>query len=193
MRARRGSTRSALLIAGMFLTGVALALVFEGRGRARSGAATVDSSDLSRPTPTATAALGISTVTNLDGQTVPLLNEGEPAIIMISSEVCAWCKQTFQDLRAMSAGRPMPRLRVITLEGAKEGQPMIDGAGLTGLQLLGPPDNSSAVSLTFRFQGTPTFFAVNKAGHVVRALLIPRERAMLSRLYKVMVGDADVP
>ena len=160
----------------------------------REPAATaVDTERANAEGPDAETTLGLATVKTVDGQVVPLLTRGEPAIIMISSEICEWCQQTFADLQAMSAGRPLPRLKVLTLEGAAEGAPMVRRAGLTGLQLIGPVDGPAMVSLTFRFQGTPTFFAIDQHGRVARALPGYQTRAVLAQLYKVMVGEADVP
>ena len=188
-RSRRGSITKAALIALLFLGGVALALSFERKPEAAS----IDTFGAEPSGPDAESVLGLSTVKTTTGQIVPLLTKGEPAIIMISSEICEWCKQTFADLQNMSAGRELPRLKVLTLEGAAEGIPMVKRAGLTGLQLIGPPDGPTTVSLTFRFQGTPTFFAIDKDGHVARSLPGYQSREVLARLYKVMVGESDVP
>ncbi|MEO7363347.1 MAG: hypothetical protein ABI120_23635 [Gemmatimonadaceae bacterium] len=189
IRSQRGSVTSAALIALLFLGGVALALTV---GRKPTGSS-VDTVRANAVGPDAETALGVSTVRTADGHVVPLLTKGEPAIIMISSEICEWCKQTFADLQAMSAGRPLPRLKVLTLEGAAEGAPMINRAKLIGLQLIGPVDGPAMVSLTFRFQGTPTFFAIDKSGRVARTLPGYQTRDVLAQLYKVMVGEADVP
>jgi len=188
-RSRRGSATTAALIALLFLGGVALALTLERKPTVSS----VDTVRANADGPDAETALGVSTVKTVDGHVVPLLTKGEPAIIMISSEICEWCKQTFADLQTMSAGRPLPRLKVLTLEGAAEGAPMVKRARLTGLQLIGPVDGPAMVSLTFRFQGTPTFFAIDQHGRVARALPGYQTREVLAQLYKVMVGDADVP
>lgn len=188
-RSRRGSIANAALIAVLFLGGVALALVFERKPATTA----IDTVRPNAEGPDAETALGISMVKTAAGQVVPLLTKGEPAIIMISSEICEWCKQTLADLQTMSAGRPLPRLKLLTLEGAADGGPMVKHAGLTGLQMIGPVDGPSKVSLTFRFQGTPTFFAVDQHGRVTQMLPGYQTRETLSRLYNVMVGDAEVP
>lgn len=188
-RSRRGSAKHAALIALLFVAGVALTLTFE-----RSPApGSVDTVRAPAEGPDAVTAVGVANVKTVDGQVVPLLTKGEPAIIMISSEVCEWCKQTFDDLRVMAAGRSLSRLKVLTLEGAAEGAPMIKGAGLNGVQLIGPVDGQSMVSLTFRFQGTPTFFAVDSNGRVARVLPGYQQKDVLLRLFNVMVGDAALP
>ena len=71
--------------------------------------------------PTAGQALGTFKVRDLNGRLVPLVTKGEPAIVMVSSVTCSWCKRALQDLGEMSAGRPLPRLKCLTLEGAPEG------------------------------------------------------------------------
>lgn len=189
-RTRRGSIAYAALIALLFLGGVALALTFERKTPAETS---VDKERAVVEGPAAELAIGVSQVKTIDGQLVPLLTAGEPAIVMISSEVCEWCKQTFADLQKLSAGRPLSRLKVFTLEGAAEGAPMVNAAKLNGVQLIGPSDARTMVSLTFRFQGTPTFFAVDRNGRVVRMMPGYQTGDVLAGLYRVMVGDADLP
>lgn len=187
-RARRGSIANAALIAVLFLCGIAIALSFERRSSDEANSGLID--PVARP---AEDALGVSKVKTINDSVVPLLTKGEPAIIMISSEVCEWCKKTLLDLRELSAGRPLPRLKLLTLEGAALGTDMVTKAGLKGLQLIGPVDGRTRVSLTFRFQGTPTFFAVDRNGNVAAMLPGYPARDVLTRWYNVMVGDADVP
>ncbi len=143
--------------------------------------------------PTAQQAIGTFKVTDLTGQVIPLHTKGEPAIVMISSRTCSWCKRALKDLGVMSAGRPLPRLKLLTLEGAGEGVPMLAKEKLTGAQLIGPAGSSEQVSITFRYPGTPTFVAIDRNGRVVRTLPgypIPDE---MKHWYAVMVGDQDVP
>jgi len=143
--------------------------------------------------PTAQQAIGTFTVTDLTGHVIPLHTKGEPAILMISSRTCSWCKRALKDLGVMSAGRPLPRLKLLTLEGAGEGVPMLAKEKLTGAQLIGPAGSSEQVSITFRYPGTPTFVAIDRNGRVVRTLPgypIPDE---MKHWYAVMVGDQDVP
>lgn len=176
----------------LFVGGVALALMY-GRGDNASSDTSSDSVQTGSVAPYAVDVLGTATVKDVDGRTVPLVVKGEPAIVMISSETCSWCKRTLSDLRELSAGRPMPRLRLLTLEGALEGKPMVDREGLNGVQLLGPVSGSSQVTLTFRYPGTPTFLAVNREGRVVQTMPGYPIRDVLKLWYNVMVGDADVP
>ena len=143
--------------------------------------------------PTAEQAIGTFKVTALNGKVIPLHTKGEPAILMISSRTCSWCKRALKDLGVMSAGRPLPRLKLLTLEGAGEGVAMLAKEKLTGAQLIGPAGSSDQVLLTFRYPGTPTFVAIDRNGRVVRTLPgypIPEE---MKHWYAVMVGDQDVP
>ena len=192
LRSRRGSASSAALIALLFLAGVALSLYY---GNARSAAGNDDTpkSVISRVRPSAGAALGTFVVKDTAGRTIPIVTPGEPAIIMVSSRTCEWCKQTFNDLHALAAGRPLVRLKLLTLEGASEGAPMLAHEGLHGAQLLGPNDGGDAVFLTFRYPGTPTFLAVDRDGHVSRTWPGYMDRTTLGQWYRVMVGDADAP
>lgn len=143
--------------------------------------------------PTAQQAIGTSKVTALNGTVIPLHTRGEPAILMISSRTCSWCKRALKDLGVMSAGRPLPRLKLLTLEGAGEGVPMLAQEHITGAQLIGPASNSDLTRITARYPGTPTFVAIDRNGRVVRTLPgypIPDE---MKHWYAVMVGDQDVP
>lgn len=143
--------------------------------------------------PTADEAIGSIKVTALNGKRIPLHTKGEPAILMISSRTCSWCKRALKDLGVMAAGRPLPRLKLLTLEGAGEGVAMLAQEQLTGAQLIGPAGGRDRQRLTERYRGTPTFVAIDRNGRVVRTLPgypIPDE---MKHWYAVMVGDQDVP
>lgn len=189
-RCRRGSAANAVLIALLFVCGVALALRF-GQPNTVRYTAEPRASDGERPT--AGAALGTFTVKDVAGHAVPLVTIGEPAIIMVSSRTCSWCRRTLADLGKMAAGRALPRLKLITLEGADEGTPMVAQEKLTGVQLLGPNGNAEAVFMMFRYPGTPTFLAVGRDGRVVETMPGYPDRDTLKRWFSVMVGDSDVP
>jgi len=120
--------------------------------------------------PTAERALGVSRVLDLSGRKVPLLIKGEPTIIMISSRTCSWCKRALKDLGEMSAGRPLPRITLLTLESAADGVPMVESEQITGARLVGPASATERSLITGRFPGTPTFVEVDSNGRVVRTL-----------------------
>lgn len=143
--------------------------------------------------PTVREALGRFAVRDARGRTVPLVPAGEPAVVMISSRTCGWCKRALGDLGAMAAGRPLPRLRLLTLEGAGEGAPMVAKEKISGAVLLGPADGADQVQLTFRYPGTPTFLAVDRRGRVVRTLPGYPIREELRHWFAVMVGERDTP
>lgn len=193
-RSRSGSARNAVLIALLFVTGVVLALTFDIR-RGQQDAALSDSAQpvKQKVAPLASDALNMSTARDLSDNVVPLIVAGEPAIIMISSRTCSWCKQALADLREFAGDRPVPRLRMITLEGASEGVPMIERAHLVGVQLLGPVDPRAQVALTFRYQGTPTFLAISKDGRLVNSIPGYPGKEMLQSWFRVMTGDTDLP
>ena len=143
--------------------------------------------------PTIARALGSLAVRGLDGNRVALATPGQPLVVMVSSETCAWCKRALKDLGELSAGRPLTRLTVITLEGAAEGAPMLAREGITGARLVGPADGADQVLFTFRFPGTPTFVAIDRNGRVVKTLPGYPIRAEMRRWFAVMVGDQDTP
>ena len=93
----------------------------------------------------------------------------------------------------MSQGRPLPRLTLLTLEGAAFGVPMLAKEHLSGAQLVGPAGSSDQVLLTFRYPGTPTFVAIDRNGRVVRTLPGYPIREELAHWFAVMVGDAETP
>ena len=143
--------------------------------------------------PSAERAIGAMKVRDIRGAVIPLITKGEPAIIMVSSVTCSWCKRTLKDLGELSAGRPLPRLKLLTLEGAAGGVPMVSKEGITGAQLIGPSGSSDQVLLTFRYPGTPTFVAIDRNGRVVATMPGYPMREVLKTWYAVMVGDSDVP
>lgn len=157
-------------------------------------AATVAGSDTaSQKAPTAEQAIGALKVRDIRGALIPLVTKGEPAIIMVSSVTCSWCKRALKDLGELSAGRPLPRLKLLTLEGAAGGVPMLSKERITGAQLIGPSGSSDQVLLTFRYPGTPTFVAVDRNGRVVATMPGYPMREVMKTWYAVMVGDSDVP
>ncbi len=137
--------------------------------------------------------LGALKVLNEHDKVVPLITKGEPAIIMISSTGCSWCKRALKDLGELSAGRPLPRLKLFTLEGAVGGAPMLAKEKIGGAQLIGPLGLNDQVLLTLRFRGTPTFVAVDRDGRVVASMPGYPMREVMKTWYAVMVGDQDVP
>lgn len=143
--------------------------------------------------PTVARALGSLAVRGLDGERVPLVTPGQPLIVMVSSETCGWCKRALKDLGELSAGRPLTRLTVITLEGAAEGAPMLAREGITGARLVGPAGGADQVLFTFRFPGTPTFVAIDRNGRVVKTLPGYPIREEMRHWFAVMVGDQETP
>jgi hypothetical protein len=143
--------------------------------------------------PTIGQLIGGARVTAPDGRVMPLHTKGEPTILMISSRTCSWCKRALKDLGEMAGGRPLPRLTLLTLEGAAAGLPMLAQEQLTGARLRGPATDTDRQRITARFGGTPTFVAIDRRGRVVRTLPgypIPDE---LRHWYAVMVGEQDIP
>lgn len=159
-----------------------------------SSSSTVAGTDTApQQAPTAEQAIGAFKVLDVNGQVIPLITKGQPAIIMVSSVTCSWCKRALKDLGELSAGRPLPRLKFLTLEGAADGAPMLAREHITGAQLIGPSGSSDQVLLTFRYPGTPTFVAVDRNGRVVATIPGYPMREVMKQWYAVMVGDQEVP
>ena len=201
----RAPRAGAITLANLVIAGVGLGIAVLA-GKRMFGSVDTDMPNLSgvsrvvagsdtapQQAPTAEQALGAFRVRNLAGKSEPLVTKGQPVILMVSSRTCTWCKRALKDLGELSAGRPLPRLKVITLEGAAEGVAMLAKEGITGAQLVGPVGSSDQVLLTFRYPGTPTFVAIDRNGRVVKTLPGYPIREEMKHWYAVMVGDQDVP
>jgi hypothetical protein len=162
----------------------------------REAAATVQA--LATDAPTGTPALsreglGSFPVRDVNGATVPIIAPGEPAIVMISSRGCGYCRLALRDLGQYAGGRPVPRLRLLTLEGAEDGVPMLETAGVTGAAPIGPATSQTQVLLTFRYRGTPTFVAVDAEGRIRGTMPGYPGPERLASWFDVMLGASDLP
>ncbi len=160
---------------------------------AREAGMAIDGDTAAQSAPTPEQTIGAFKVRNLQGKIVPLATKGQASIVMVSSVTCSWCKRALKDLGEMSGGRPLPQLKLLTLEGAADGAPMLAKEGITGAQLIGPAGSSDQVLLTFRYPGTPTFVAIDRNGRVVRTMPGYPIRQEMEHWFAVMVGDAETP
>jgi len=126
-------------------------------------------------------------VRNAEGEVVAAAPAGEAAVVMVSSITCGYCERSLRDLAAMAGGRPLPGLRVVTLEGAGPGARMLDRMGVRGAVSTGPVGNSEQVLLTFRIPGTPVFASVDSAGRLTDVVPGYPGPEGLASLYRVMV------
>lgn len=132
-------------------------------------------------------------IATLDGRTLSLTDAREPTVVMVSSTSCGFCKQALADLGEMSGGRAVPHLRVLTLEGAGDGAPMLASAGVRGAVLVGPASNGDRVMLTFQTPGTPVFALLDARGRVQRVVPGYLGRAWLARWLPVLTGERAEP
>ena len=140
-----------------------------------------------------TISLGGVRLQDTAGLTVPIVEPGQPAIVMVNSITCVWCEAALRDFAAASPGRVLPQLRVVTLEGAAPGARMLAHAGVRAGLVSGPGDESARTLLSLQFPGTPVFVAVDSASHVIASLPgYPGPEAMASWL-AVMRGDRVAP
>jgi hypothetical protein len=137
--------------------------------------------------------LGAFPVRNARGETVSIVDDGEPAIVMINSRTCGYCKAALRDLGLYANGRPASRLRMLTLEGAADGEPMLTEANIRGAVPLGPATSQSQVLITFRYRGTPTFVAVDGQGRIRGTLPGYPGPERLATWFDVMLGQREVP
>jgi len=138
-------------------------------------------------------ALGAVRLADLGGRPTSAVPRGQPTIVMINSRTCPWCKRSLADIGRLAGGTPLPRLTVLTLEGAAEGTPMLAKEKIIGARLIGPRDDTAQTALTFRVQGTPTFFAVDRNGRVARTLPGYPMEEELKHWLAVMRGSASLP
>jgi hypothetical protein len=134
-------------------------------------------------------------VRTLDGTVTSLARSGAgaPVVVMVSSETCTFCKEALREMGRISAGRPLGRLRLVTLEGAEVGAPMARAAGVQGAVLAGPVTRAAEALFSFQIRGTPTFVALDSAGRVTRSLVGYPGAESFRPWIDVMLGARDTP
>lgn len=137
------------------------------------------------------AGVAALTVRTAEGRVTPLSRLGEPVVVMVVSRTCGVCKEALADFGRASAGRGLPRLWLVTLEGAEHGAPMLARAGVTGAVLAGPVTPAAEALFTFQIQGTPTFLALDAEGRVRRVLPGYPGEATMAPWLAVMRGERD--
>ena len=159
-------------------------------GAAADRAADVRAATLAGGAEAGVVALPVRT---LDGVETALNRGGEPAVVMVSSETCQYCKAALREMGRVAAGRPLRGLRLVTLEGAAAGVPMTRLASVTGATLAGPVTPAAEALFTFQIRGTPTFVALDSSGAVTRTLVgYPGDGAFRSWI-GVMLGERERP
>ena len=126
-----------------------------------------------------------------DGSFTTLTTPGEPAVVMVSSVSCGVCAEAMDDFGEQAKGAPLPRLRVVTLEGARAGAPMLARHGIAGVWHAGPADGDGQTLLTFQFPGTPTFLLVDADGAVRAAMPGYPGRQRFAPWWRVMTGERE--
>ncbi|MGZ8376803.1 MAG: TlpA family protein disulfide reductase [Gemmatirosa sp.] len=137
------------------------------------------------------AGVAALTVRTVDGRITPLAKLGEPAVVMVVSQSCGVCKEALADFGRMANGRPLPRLWLVTLEGAALGAAMADGAHVRGAVLAGPAVPAAEALFTFQIQGTPTFLALDAEGRVRRVFPGYPGREVMAPWVELMAGARD--
>jgi hypothetical protein len=123
------------------------------------------------------------------GARVALTPAGVPAILMVNSRTCAFCRMALKDIAEMQGRDGVPRLRVVTLEGAAAGQSMLTTFGVRGAFSAGPDGESDQVLLTFRIPGTPVFARTDSTGRIVETVPGYPGPAIIARWLPVMRGQ----
>jgi hypothetical protein len=137
------------------------------------------------------AGVVIFPVRTVGGEILDLDAGGEPTVVMVISKTCGVCKEALRDFGQIAAGRPLGRLRVVTLEGAAEGVPMVTAAGVRGAVLAGPVTPAAEAHFTFQIRGTPTFLALDERGRVRRVIPGYPGREAFRPWVGIMLGERD--
>jgi hypothetical protein len=125
-----------------------------------------------------------------DGRDVPVAPATGSAVVMVSSVTCTFCNEAMGDFSRMAGGRPLPGLRVVTLEGAAAGAPMLARHALQAVWHAGPTGSGAGALLTFQCPGTPTFLLVDSLGAVRASLVGYPGREAIRPWFRVMTGEA---
>lgn len=110
-------------------------------------------------------------------------------VVMLSSESCGYCKEALRELRKRSAGRSVPGLWLVNLEGAASAETMLRVAGVAGARALGPATTATQTLLTFQTPGTPVFAVLDTTGRIVRVLTGYPGRDAMRDWFATMLGD----
>lgn len=190
VRPRRAGRAGALVFGGGLIAGLALAWLVESRRPAEP----VRAPAVER-TGDAPRALGLEALRLRDttGVIANLAQVGVPQVVMINSTNCGVCKRALADLRDAAAGAPVPRLTVVTIEGADSGAVMMRAARLVPGGLLGPANEGVRTMLAFQFPGTPVFIALDSGAHVVASLPGYPGREAFTSWREVMFGRRQRP
>lgn len=127
-------------------------------------------------------------VRNASNARVPLAPKGAPAILMVNSRTCSFCRQSLKDIASLQGRDGVPMLRVVTLEGAEAGRTMLDSYGVHGAFSAGPDGQGDQVLLTFRIPGTPVFARTDSSGRIVETVPGYPGPEVLARWLPVMRG-----
>lgn len=131
------------------------------------------------------------TVRDATGARLPLAPDGEPAVVMINSGSCAYCARSLADVAALSDGQPVPRLRILTLDGVQVGERMAARAGVNGAWHAEPDGPSAEAMLALNVPGTPVFLLLDADGRVRRSMPGYPGREGMRPWVAVMLGDVD--
>jgi hypothetical protein len=178
---------------------VALALVIAlgaWMGMRTAGGRATDEAPMTRAAAIAAgpgAALVGLPVRTIDGAAASLRAAGTPTVVMISSETCGFCKAALRDMGQVAAGRPLSGLRLVTLEGAAAGLPMVEMAHVAGATLVGPASAAAAAHWAFQIQGTPTFVALDANGRVTGTMVGYLGPEQFRSWIDVMLGTRERP
>jgi hypothetical protein len=119
---------------------------------------------------------------------VPLAPKGVPAILMVNSKSCSFCRLALKEIASQQGRDAVPLLRVVTLEGAEVGAQMLSMMGVRGAYSTGPDGESDQVLLTFRIPGTPVFARTDSAGRIVETVHGYPGPKVIARWLPIMKG-----
>lgn len=120
---------------------------------------------------------------------VALAPTGRPAILMVNSKTCSFCRSALKDVARLQGRDDVPMLRVVTLEGESVGRTMLASLGVRGAFTAGPDGESDQVLLTFRIPGTPVFARTDSAGRIVETVPGYPGPELIARWMPIMRGQ----
>jgi hypothetical protein len=110
----------------------------------------------------ATSLAGVEVV-DAAGRSQPIVPDG--GVVMVIASTCPHCHAVLARLAEVAGGEALPRLRVITLDGARRGQLLLDSLHIRAVA-LGPAGEAKALVERLGVSGTPSLFHADAAGKV---------------------------
>ena len=91
----------------------------------------------------------------------------EGGVVLIASAGCMHCHSLLESIaEASDGGVGLSHIRVVTVEGVREGRDMLDSLGLSALESWAPRDDVATFAVAIDITATPTTFLVDGDGMI---------------------------